>query len=127
MTTVDTSLAAPLRGAGFGQAFTRFWSKYATFHGRASRSEFWWAALFVQGPGLVLSLSIRAAEALLWPDLLWSLATFIPMLAVSWRRLHDANRSGANWFWVLLPVVGWIILLVQLVAEPVPAGERWDG
>ena len=35
-------LDAPLRGATFGQAFTRFFKKYAIFHGRASRSEFWW-------------------------------------------------------------------------------------
>ena len=35
-------LEAPLRGATFGQAFARFFKKYAIFHGRASRSEFWW-------------------------------------------------------------------------------------
>ena len=38
----QTPLDAPLRGASFGQAFSRFFKKYATFHGRASRSEFWW-------------------------------------------------------------------------------------
>ncbi|WP_298228535.1 DUF805 domain-containing protein [Gryllotalpicola sp.] len=32
----------PLYGATFGQAFTRFWQRYALFYGRASRSEFWW-------------------------------------------------------------------------------------
>ncbi|WP_350269771.1 DUF805 domain-containing protein [Brevibacterium sp. CBA3109] len=39
-------LSLPLYGASFGQAVKRFFKKYATFSGRASRSEFWWMALF---------------------------------------------------------------------------------
>lgn len=40
-------LSLPLYGASFAQAVKRFFKKYATFSGRASRSEYWWAALFL--------------------------------------------------------------------------------
>ncbi|MCI4011224.1 DUF805 domain-containing protein [Brevibacterium sp. ZH18] len=39
-------LSLPLYGASFGQAVKRYFKKYATFSGRASRSEYWWVALF---------------------------------------------------------------------------------
>jgi uncharacterized membrane protein YhaH (DUF805 family) len=121
-TTTDT----PLRGATFGQAFSRFWQRFATFSGRASLSEFWWAALIVEIPSLALYLLGISAGPLFWLAGVWSVATIIPSLAITWRRLHDTNRSGANWFWVLLPFVGWIILLVQLLGQGNPAGERFD-
>lgn len=45
MTTMQTALSAPLYGASFPQAVSRFFRKYATFSGRASRSEYWWWVL----------------------------------------------------------------------------------
>ncbi|MFP3467316.1 DUF805 domain-containing protein [Leifsonia sp. SIMBA_070] len=126
MTTIDNTLTAPLRGATIGQAFFRFWAKYGTFTGRASASEFWWAYLFVALPSVAFSGATLAVQPFTWLAGLWSVATIIPMLAVTWRRLHDTNRSGANWFWGFIPVVGWIILIVQLTGKPNPAGERFD-
>ena len=52
-------LEAPLRGATFGQAFARFFKKYVIFHGRASRSEYWWwflAHWVISGRALRLGL-----------------------------------------------------------------------
>lgn len=40
-------LTLPLYGATFPQAVKRYLRKYATFTGRASRSEYWWVTLFV--------------------------------------------------------------------------------
>ena len=147
MTDVNTTntqapLDAPLREASFGQAFVRFWKKYVTFHGRASRSEFWWwfLANAIIG-GLLYSFSYTVGAPVVvndngvpqlvygvahLPYTLWGLATFIPWLALSWRRLHDTNRSGAWWFIGIVPIVGWIILLVFFVQRPDPAGARFD-
>jgi uncharacterized membrane protein YhaH (DUF805 family) len=138
-------LDAPLRGASFGQAFTRFFKKYVIFHGRASRSEFWWWFLFnlivsgvlygiaaiggasgatvsengmtVPGPGFAVAVI---------PYGLWALATIIPWLALAWRRLHDTNRSGAWYFIGFIPFVGGIILLVFFLLDSDPAGARFD-
>ena len=64
-TTSGTPLSAPLYGATFGQAIARFFKKYATFSGRASRSEFWWFFLFATVIYLVLNIAIARAVALL--------------------------------------------------------------
>ena len=48
---------------------------------------------------------------------LYSLAVFVPGLAVAWRRLHDIGKSGANYFWIFLPVAGAIMLLVWYARE----------
>jgi uncharacterized membrane protein YhaH (DUF805 family) len=141
-TAGQAPLDAPLRGASFGQAFTRFFKKYATFHGRASRSEFWWwflansiisgllygLAYSVGNPMMVNENGVPTPvfSAILIPYYIWSLATFIPWLALSWRRLHDTNRSGAWWFIGLVPFVGGIILLVFFLLPPDPAGARFD-
>ena len=142
--STQVPLEAPLRGASFGQAFVRFWKKYVIFHGRASRSEFWWWFLanaiisavlngisYTFGNPMVYQLNESGVPVLVYsaaqiPYALWGLATLIPWLALSWRRLHDTNRSGAWWFIGLIPIVGWIILLVFFLLPPDPAGTRFD-
>lgn len=141
-TTVAVPLDAPLYGATFGQAFSRFWRKYATFTGRASRSEFWWwmlasvivstvlyfffIAMFAVGMSMGDSALSAFAIIAYLPLFVWSLAILIPSLAIIWRRLHDTNRSG-GWFFIgLIPFVGGIILYVLLALDSDPAGARYD-
>jgi uncharacterized membrane protein YhaH (DUF805 family) len=139
-TTGTAPLNQPLYGASIGQAVGRFWKKYATFSGRASRSEFWWWALvniIISGIlyGVLLATTDMQAMAQTGTPqfgpayvvyLLWSLATLIPGLALTWRRLHDTNRSGLWIFISLIPLVGAIILIVFYVSEGNPAGQRFD-
>ena len=88
--------------------------KYATFDGAARRSEYWWFCLFNFIAGLVVAaISTKLSYAL-------TLATLLPGLAVTVRRLHDTDRSG---WWMLIglvPLVGGIILLVFLCQESRP-------
>lgn len=49
---------APLYDATFGQAVSRFFRRYATFTGRASRSEYWWAYLFQSIVGMAVGLVV---------------------------------------------------------------------
>lgn len=84
---------------------------YAQFSGRASRAEFWW---FVLGTTL-LSLAVGTIDAVLRTSLLSSLFSIfliVPNLAISARRLHDTNRSGWYMLLALIPIAGWIVLLV---------------
>lgn len=78
-------------------------AKYATFSGRASRSEFWWFFLFGQGLGFLVGVLFELTSALMVHaiGLLIILSTLPPAVAVSWRRMHDSNRSG---WWNLLAV-----------------------
>lgn len=117
----DTS-NRPVRKIGFGEAVGNFFTQYATFSGRATRSEYWFMVLF----NILVSIVITVIGSLISPEVtsilsgLYSLATLIPGLAVIWRRLHDAGRSGGWFFICLVPVVGFIILLVFLLTDSKP-------
>jgi uncharacterized membrane protein YhaH (DUF805 family) len=90
----------------FIDAIKTCFTKYANFDGCASRPEFWWWFLFTVIAGLALqAVSYNLSGA-------FSIATFLPGLAVGMRRLHDTDRSG---WWLLLyflPIIGWIVLIV---------------
>lgn len=142
--TASAPLSQPLYGAGFGQAITRFFQKYATFTGRASRSEYWWFFLFNAIVGIVLYILAFALGgprvdtetntvvygAGYWIFIsiaaIWGLATLVPHLAIVWRRLHDTNRPGPLYFLAFIPFVGGIILIVLLAGATNPAGARFD-
>ncbi len=123
----------PLPGASIGEAFLRFWTKYAVFTGRASRSEYWWWALVYAVVYAVVLVGEYAfpngslgylALSLLF--LGWVLAIIVPSYAVLSRRLHDANLSAWNILWWLVPFAGPIVLLVFLCRPSDPAGARFD-
>jgi uncharacterized membrane protein YhaH (DUF805 family) len=81
-------------------------TKYADFNGCASRPEFWWWFLFTVIASLALqTLSYNLSGA-------FTIATFLPSVAVGARRLHDIDRSG--WWQILyfLPIIGWIVLVI---------------
>ena len=73
--------------------------KYAVFSGRASRSEFWWFALFTFIGGIVTSVAdvmILGYVSEDWGPLniIFTIITTLPGVAVGARRLHDINLSG---------------------------------
>lgn len=141
----DVPLDQPLYGATFGQAVSRFFRKYATFSGRASLAELWWAYLaqmialgVLYLVLIVLSLSLTDPRTGEIPDdrgwpiaipvlLLIGLAlgTFLPMLAVIVRRLHDTGRSGW-WYLISLVPLGSIVLLVLLCQGSTVTGFAYD-
>ena len=86
-----------------------FFIGYMEFRGRSSRREFWLAMLFFI-PVSVLIFLIPAAGTV--SGILWMLATMVPIMAISFRRLHDTNRTG---WWFLLGHVGTILALAMLV------------
>ena len=121
--------------------------KYASFSGRATRSEFWWFTLFIAIVNFVINfvgtIATGASLAATFnPDslselgggLLGSVGVIIfaiigiivwlyfllPSLSVTVRRLHDTGRSGWWWWISLIPLVGPIILFVfmLLASEP---------
>lgn len=81
-------------------AISACFGKYAWFGGRATRLEYWWFWLFYVVSSLI---------PIVGPFI--SLASVLPMLAVSWRRMHDIGMSG---WWVFLPAVTLIPTLIIL-------------
>ncbi|QCD52101.1 DUF805 domain-containing protein [Campylobacter sp. RM16192] len=95
----------------FSQSIKNCFSNYATFNGRASRSEYWWFALFNVLIYIFASIIDTTINSAIFYTIS-ALALFLPTIAVSVRRLHDINKSG--WFYLLflIPVIGAIILLI---------------
>ena len=78
---------------------------YATFTGRARRSEYWYFALF----NLIISFGFGFICGLIQvPELanIYTFAIFIPSIAVGVRRMHDVGKSG--WF-ILIPIYNLIL------------------
>ena len=111
--------------------------KYAVFDGRARRKEYWMFQLFnfIIIVSLVLATALfiplfshgdRAVPLLTWVGVFlgYLLATLLPGLAVSARRLHDTNLSG---WWILLALVpaGGIALVVLHVLDSTPGQNRY--
>ena len=106
---------------GFGEAIKLFFVNYTNFMGRATRSEYWWAMLFVFLVQLTVSLIFWWTIFL---PVLVSLGLLIPELSICVRRLHDI---GKPWPWILMgliPLAGEIILIVYFCQPSVP-GNIW--
>ena len=113
----------------FGAAIASFFSKYATFSGRARRSEFWFAVLFTTLVSIAISIVWPSTTVVLdgmsfqqssLPSNLWQLAILVPSIALSVRRLHDVGRKGTYYLFILIPIVGWIMLFIQFVKDSQP-------
>jgi uncharacterized membrane protein YhaH (DUF805 family) len=102
---------------GFGEAISLAFKNLFAYQGRASRSAYWWFALFAAIVYIVIEIIavVAAGNSLgtrVTLDLLFSIAWLIFGLALAVRRLHDIDRSG---WWLLIafiPFVGGIVLLV---------------
>lgn len=104
----------------FTEAIRTCFTKYADFNGVAQRSEFWWWALFNLIGVVVLGMMSDMLS------MLFSLATLVPYIAVGARRLHDTDRSGWWQLVGLIPIIGWIVLIVWC-AQPGKQPNRFGG
>lgn len=90
--------------------------KYAVFSGRARRKEYWYFVLFNIIIMIILIIIGRAIDSSILSTI-YSLGVLIPSIAVDIRRLHDTNRTG---WWLLIgliPIIGWIVLLIFMVQD----------
>lgn len=101
---------------GMQEAVRRAFANYANFDGRANRGEFWWwvlaTILIGIGLGIIDSVLFGVDSNVSLLSSLWSLAILVPNLAIGARRLHDIDKSGWWQLIWLIPIVGWILLIV---------------
>ena len=114
----------------FGDAIGSFFRNYATFSGRARRSEFWFAWLFVflMSLGFQLLTFFPSVEVALLGNalyLLWAVAVLVPSLAIVSRRLHDTDTSFGYYFLILIPIVGAILVIFKLATDGTPGPNRF--
>ncbi len=96
--------------------YTDVLKRYAVFSGRARRKEYWMFVLFNAIASIIASILDTIFKTKMVGEnnglisSLYSLAVFIPTIAVGVRRLHDTNRKG---WWMLLPLAGIPFLLLM--------------
>ena len=105
--------------------------QYADFKGRARRKEYWMFFLF----NVIIAFALGLIDGVFgWSDSelglgvlgsIYSLCVFVPSLSVSVRRLHDIGKSGWNYFYILIPIVGPIILIVWFFTEGELCSNKW--
>jgi uncharacterized membrane protein YhaH (DUF805 family) len=110
----------------FSEAVKDGFDHYTKFDGRAGRPAFWWWFLF----GVLVAIGANIIDAIIgtWGVVngLAALALLLPNLSVAIRRLHDTDHSG---WWVLIgliPIIGFIVLLIFYLREG-DAGENKYG
>ncbi|WP_120430534.1 DUF805 domain-containing protein [Acinetobacter baylyi] len=97
--------------------FLKCLKNYANFDGRARRKEYWFFRLGM----LILVIMASLIDTILETDVIFTglvlLASLIPDLAVSVRRLHDTGKSGW-WFLIsLIPIIGMILLIIWFARD----------
>lgn len=112
---------------------------YGNFSGRARRSEYWYftlcniiivfilmipmvAGVFVAeimgvNPGIFVFISVGLV-------ILYYIATLIPTLAVTVRRLHDTGKSGWMYLLSLVPF-GSLVLLFFCCEDSQSGSNKW--
>src|SRR5690606_5490294 len=105
--------------------FVKGLKNYANFTGRARRKEFWFFAL----TQFIILIIAQILDAILGSEFLFYvltvLALFIPALAVSIRRLHDIGKSGWWYLIGLVPLIGFILLIIWFATETKQNNNEW--
>lgn len=109
----------------FQESIVTVLSKYATFDGRARRSEYWWFYLATTIVDAILAMLGNRIGLFKILDVVFALAIFIPGLAVTFRRLHDVGKSGWYIFMTLIPIAGPIIFIVKLATDSEPGSNAY--
>ena len=107
--TVGTGAAPPRT---FVDAIKVCLTKYVDGKGRASRSEYWYFALF----SVIVDVLTGGVAVIL---------LLLPSITVSVRRLHDIGKSAWALLWILVPIVGVFVLLFYAVRPGEPQSNAW--
>tara|TARA_Y100001936_G_C15498202_1_gene371912 strand:- start:50 stop:439 length:390 start_codon:yes stop_codon:yes gene_type:complete len=110
-----------------------YFKRYTDFQGRSSVSDYWWVVLgnilvylLFYLVGLFVGPSDASLSGALWGIILmiWYLATLIPNLSLSVRRLHDSGKSG-RYLLLGLIGIGLLILIILFCSLSDPEGNKY--
>ena len=127
---------------GFIDSIKSGFIRYVDFTTRSSPSEYWWWILFAWLTAIIL---IVVNSILFGPTIeqsnsgeiiqsydggilgsIFVLVVLIPTISITCRRLHDIEKSGWWQLIGIIPLVGWLIMLIWLI-RPGYFGENMFG
>ena len=109
-----------------GDAIKNGFKNYSNYEGRIRRSECWFFALFnfiiifilfFSSISVLHSYYYRPYVFIAYLDIIYVLVMTIPISSSIFRRLHDIGKSGYNIFVLIVPITGFIVLLIHLCTD----------
>ena len=104
-------------------------NQYTDFQGRARRKEYWMFTLVSSGISVILMIVDYFIGIKIWDTgllyLLYGLGVFIPTIAVGIRRLHDIGKSGWMMLVIIIPIAGFIWLIVLYATDSQKGINDW--
>ena len=124
----------------FTDAVKAYFLKWNDFRSRSSRSEYWWATLFVTLAsfpvgfivGLIIgSLSLGAGFSETTMEIMLAIVMLpvqifiiIASTCLVIRRLHDVDKSGW-WYLIIFTIIGMIPLLIWYCSRGTDGDNRF--
>ena len=102
-------------------AFSSAWQRSFDYTGRSDRGAYWWFVLANVIISVVLLIASNISTFFGWIYSIWTVATIVPSLSLTVRRLRDAGKHWAWMFIQLIPLVGFI-WIIYLLVQPTVAG-----
>jgi len=102
------------------EEYKQFWTRWSDFNGTSTLREFWIVFLINFVINAILGSLGYAANFFNTLGTIFGVVILIPQLAIGVRRFREAGHSPWNWLWGLLPIIGWIIMIVYW-AQPAKA------
>jgi uncharacterized membrane protein YhaH (DUF805 family) len=99
----------------FTQEYVQMFKRWSDFEGKSNLREFWMPVVINILVGVILGILGRIVSIFNFVDYVYGIVVIIPFLALFVRRMHDIGKSGWNFLWILLPVIGWIYLIILLI------------
>lgn len=118
----DSNLDTPAQSGDMNwfEIYVDVIKRYFEFQGRATRTEYWVFTFMSTVVSIVLMVIGILTKTNDIAGNIYSLAVFIPSIAVGVRRLHDTDHSG---WWLLLPLVNLIFLVQDTQTGPNRFGQ----
>lgn len=113
------------------ESFKKMFINYFNFEDRTTRKDFWVAILMNIVVSFVLSLIVgfvaKVTKLKIYDIFaaIYALILLIPCLAQAVRRMHDVNKSGWYLLMDIIPVIGWILVLVAMCSPSVTEDNKY--
>lgn len=124
-------------------AVTQFFRRWGEFKGRSGRAEFWLPTsamilvmIAVMSAGPMLTYDVESSvfvestssSGIYFIAAIIALVATVPGWSLTWRRLHDAGFAGPWMFISIIPIIGWITILVMLSlpSRPQKMKREWE-
>jgi uncharacterized membrane protein YhaH (DUF805 family) len=103
--------------------FIAMFKRWNDFTGKSNLREYWMPVLINIIVTAILQALAQAAGFFGTLSALYGLVIIVPFIAVAIRRMHDVGKSGWYLLWTFLPLIGWVLVILQLVKPSIVVNQ----